>query len=219
MVLVLMLALCQMAASAEAVLLATPEEVLAANNISNTEYLEDFIQAYQITPEYAQVVDLTGFYENYVEGREAEKYDFTYLLNRSANEHTGDLEAEKIQRVLWFWNSENRVVVRLYDLKEMVVYYGDYNILYNIQEGQQAPLAREEKQAVLRALEDCQVMQWESCYANPSRQISSWLAWTLAIEYEDGSLFTSSGAGSFADDLPATFSQVKDALQKEIAAE
>lgn len=212
----LVIAACSLLAYAENTNLVTVDELLQKYDLTATEYLDDFIQDYQITTEYMEAIDVTPLYNSYVHRREAEKLDYMYLLNATDKPHTGSLDTTNITKVLWFWNPNEDVVVRLYDLEDKTLYYGDYNILNNISGADTKQLTEEECTRILTALEDYNVMEWQSVHTSSENNTTGWLFWNLTLEYTDGSMFQSSGAGSTADNLPATYSQVKDALQEII---
>lgn len=196
--------------------LVSSEELLKKYDLPETEYVEGFIQDYQITADYLKSVDVTALYYNYVACREIEKNDFMYLLETPNNLHTSSSEGDTVTKVLWFWNPNSRIVVFLYDLENRVLYYGDYNILHDISGAESRTLSDADCEKVMKTLEENNVYDWEAYYPSSVDNSTGWLFWNLTIEYNDGSVFQSSGSGSKADNLPATYSQLRAALQEEI---
>lgn len=212
----LVIVTCSFVVYAEDSNLVTVEELLEKYDLSETEYLDDFITDYRITEEYMAFIDVAPLYNSYVYRREAEKQDFMYLLDATDKNHDGGLDADNITKVLWFWNPNSSVVVRLYDLQERILYFGDHNILNNISDAETKKLTEEDCTRVLKALEEYNVSEWEANYSSSENNTTGWLFWNLTLEYADGSLFQSLGSGSTADNLPKTYSQIKDALQEGI---
>lgn len=212
----LVIAACSFVAYAENSTLVTVEELLKKYDLPETEYLDDFITDYRITEEYMAFIDVVPLYNSYVHRREAEQHNFMYLLDETDKTHDGSLDANSITKVLWFWNPNSSVVVRLYDLQERILYFGDYNILNNISDAETKNLTDEDCTKILKALEEYNVLEWDANYSSSENNTTGWLFWNLTLEYDDGSLFQSFGSGSTADNLPETYSQIKDVLQEGI---
>lgn len=191
----------------------TRDELISQYGLEDSEYLDEFIAEYDITEDYAEMVNIQQVFRNFLFRKYSQEGDYTELLQATRNSGENEIKADNISRILWFWNPEGMIEVRLFDLEEMKLYYGDRNFLPNIRKANVRSFEQGEMNELTEQLKNFGVADWQNHYLSSVDNSTGFLFWELVIEFKDGTYFVSSGSGTTADNLPDTYSQVKDLLQ------
>ena len=192
----------------------TRSDLISLYGLPDNEYLDGFITEFSPTIEYLECVNIEEVFQNYMLRKYLEINDCNYLLGvtRNNEELTGISE---IGKILWFWNTDGAVKVRLFDFDERILYYDDSNFLSDVQTANTRSLKDSELKKIIDSLKQYHVTEWEETYISSINKSTGYLFWCLVIEYKDGTYFVSDGTGSFADNLPPTYSDVKDFLENQ----
>ena len=210
--LVLLLAVYSMSCFGEETLVHR-DELISVYGLEETEYLDDFILEFSPTRDYLKRYNIVQVYHNYLLRRYLELNDFSYLLGVERNKELGQFEAQDIRRILWFWNVDGEIEVRLFDLIQGRLYYGSDNFLSNIQQAETRDINTNEINAIVKDLNKFNIADWKEGYPSSVNDSTGYLYWRFLIEFTDGTYFVSSGSGNTADNLPSGYSEIKHILQ------
>lgn len=189
--------------------LLTAEELIELTGISKEQYenidLNSFIEDFGITKEDVETLNIERLLEEYPNSKVQDVSDLldSKIKKRKSN-FTKDVVAIAFLENI---GTDNECVY--YDLKEQKRYRASHLYIFS-DLTQVEPESYSDGKDLIKKLDEQDVFSWENSSSNEEIMDAQFM--TLAIEYEDGTVFRVSASGILSDLLPDSYETVKNIL-------